>query len=151
MLTYIDYENLLFENMMKKDCSGQLFEENLFNAIIEIGNDLMYGHREWDEEDSHLSECWVNFNNSNQEEIIIGGWNRCTGIELNATGIYTFLSNIQMTSREQIHMFLVFTLAHERCHREHGDICQYSNKEEHDAHPCELRAQQAGYEAIRNI
>lgn len=115
--TYSDYEIWLISQMqLLNNSSRQLDEEELCNAIYEIGNSLMYGERSWDQADSEMSETWMNLS-STDDEIVIGGWNINSGIELNLPGIYNALKMYGTTNREQIEMFLTFVLAHERCHR----------------------------------
>ena len=153
--TYMDYENWLFDKMVSMASrSPQLSDDNegddgeLSLAIYEIGNDLMYGQTDWDQDDGHLSESWVFENCRGKEgEIILGGWNRLTGIELNINGVHDILQNWECCNREQIKLFVIFTLAHERHHREHGHKCEYHTLEEHNSHPNEIAAQRAGYDA----
>ena len=149
LTTYIDYENWLIDQMeSKSSASEQLNDQELYNTVREIGNELMVGEKNWYDDDFHMAEYWDIFSISSNPNMEIGGWNPRTGIGLNLLGICCYLDSIQCTNYEQIEMFLVFTLAHERCHRTHNDMCKYNSIEEHHSHSYELRAQRAGYEAV---
>ena len=146
--TYLDYQDWLVNQMESLHASSpQLNEESLCEAIYEIGNRLMNGRYDWDDPKYHLSESWSN-SSSEEGRYIVGFYNDHTGIELCLPGIYHTLKDFGPTNYKQIEMFITFTLAHERSHRSHGDICKYHTNEEHDNHPNEIRAQRAGYEAV---